>query len=92
MWLLGKREYFTLGKILQSLDGLQRLLYNNDIVNWLKLYIVYQCKICRIFEGEYTMSYTNRKEIPEKYKWDLSHIFATPADWEARFVEMSTKY
>ena len=31
-------------------------------------------------------------EIPEKYKWDLSDIFATPADWEARFVEMSTKY
>lgn len=38
------------------------------------------------------MSYTNRNEIPEKYKWDLSDIFATPADWEARFVEMSTKH
>lgn len=34
------------------------------------------------------MSYTNRNEIPEKYKWDLSDIFATPAEWEKTFAAM----
>lgn len=34
------------------------------------------------------MSYTNRKEIPEKYKWNLSDIFATTEDWEKTFAEM----
>ena len=31
------------------------------------------------------MAYTNRKDIPEKYKWNLGDIFATPADWEKTF-------
>lgn len=31
------------------------------------------------------MSYQNRQEIPEQYKWNLSDIFATPADWETAF-------
>lgn len=38
------------------------------------------------------MSYTNRNEIPEQYKWDLSDIFATTQDWENCFTEMSAKY
>lgn len=38
------------------------------------------------------MSYTKRSEIPEKYKWNLGDIFATPADWEKAFVEMSEEY
>ncbi len=38
------------------------------------------------------MSYTNRNEIPEQYKWDLSDIFATTQDWENCFAEMSAKY
>lgn len=38
------------------------------------------------------MSYTNRNQIPEQYKWDLSHIFATAQDWENCFAELSTKY
>ena len=38
------------------------------------------------------MSYANRSEIPEKYKWNLGDIFATPADWEKCFAEMSVKY
>lgn len=38
------------------------------------------------------MSYTNRNQIPEQYKWDLSHIFATTQDWENCFAELSAKY
>ena len=38
------------------------------------------------------MSYTKRSEIPEKYKWNLGDIFATPEDWEKAFVEMSQEY
>lgn len=38
------------------------------------------------------MSYTKRSEIPEKYKWDLGDIFATPADWEKAFDEISKEY
>ena len=38
------------------------------------------------------MAYTNRKDIPEKYKWNLSDIFATPADWEKCFAEASKNY
>lgn len=38
------------------------------------------------------MSYTNRSEIPEKYKWDLSDIFASPADWEKAFAQVSKDY
>ncbi len=38
------------------------------------------------------MSYTNRNDIPEKYKWNLSDIFATPADWENAYQQMSTKH
>lgn len=37
------------------------------------------------------MSYTNRNQIPEQYKWDLSHIFATTQDWENCFAELSAK-
>ena len=38
------------------------------------------------------MSYTNRSEIPEKYKWNLGDIFATPDDWEKAFAEVSKQY
>ena len=38
------------------------------------------------------MSYANRNEIPEKYKWNLCDIFATPQDWDKAFVEMSQEY
>ncbi len=38
------------------------------------------------------MSYTNRSEIPEKYKWNLGDIFATPDDWEKAFASISKEY
>lgn len=38
------------------------------------------------------MAYKNRNEIPEKYKWNLADIFATPADWEKCFEELSESY
>lgn len=38
------------------------------------------------------MSYTNRNEIPEKYKWNLGDIFATPDKWEEAFAELSAEY
>ena len=38
------------------------------------------------------MSYTNRSEIPEKYKWNLGDIFATTEAWEQCFAEMSEEY
>lgn len=38
------------------------------------------------------MSYTNRSEIPEKYKWNLGDIFATTEDWEKCFDETSKNY
>ena len=38
------------------------------------------------------MAYTNRKEIPEKYKWNLGDIFATPEDWQKAFDEISASY
>lgn len=38
------------------------------------------------------MAYTNRKDIPEKYKWNLEDIFATPADWEKTFEKLSAEY
>lgn len=37
------------------------------------------------------MSYTNRNQIPEKYKWDLSDIFPTEEAWEQAFDQMSAK-
>ena len=38
------------------------------------------------------MSYTNRSEIPEKYKWNSADIFATPAEWEDTFKKLSKDY
>ncbi len=38
------------------------------------------------------MAYTSRKDIPEKYKWNLGDIFATPSDWEKSFDEVSATY
>lgn len=38
------------------------------------------------------MAYTNRKDIPEKYKWNLGDIFATPADWKKTFEKLSAEY
>lgn len=38
------------------------------------------------------MAYTNRKDIPEKYKWNLGDIFATPELWEEAFEQASTEY
>lgn len=37
------------------------------------------------------MNYTNRKEIPEKYKWNLGDLFGTIEDWEAAFEKVSGK-
>lgn len=38
------------------------------------------------------MSYTNRSEIPEKYKWNSADIFATPAEWEDTLKKLSKDY
>lgn len=38
------------------------------------------------------MAYQNRNEIPEKYKWNLGDIFATPQDWENSFEQLSKEY
>lgn len=38
------------------------------------------------------MSYQNRNQIPEKYKWNLGDIFATPADWDNAFEQVSQSY
>ncbi len=38
------------------------------------------------------MGYTNRNEIPEKYKWNLGDIFATPEKWEECFAELTKQY
>ncbi len=38
------------------------------------------------------MSYTNRSEIPEKYKWNSADIFSTPAEWEDTFKKLSKDY
>lgn len=37
-------------------------------------------------------TYNNRNEIPEKYKWNLADIFATPEDWETSFDALSKEY
>ena len=37
-------------------------------------------------------NYTNRKDIPEKYTWNLSDIFATPDKWEEAFEALSQEY
>lgn len=38
------------------------------------------------------MAYTSRKDIPEKYKWNLGDIFTTPQDWETAFAEFEKNY
>ena len=38
------------------------------------------------------MGYTNRNEIPEKYKWNLGDIFQTPEKWEQAFSEAVKQY
>ncbi len=38
------------------------------------------------------MAYTKRSEIPEKYKWNLGDIFATPDAWEQTFQQLQTSY
>jgi oligoendopeptidase F len=37
------------------------------------------------------MPYTKRSEIPEKYKWNLADIFATPEKWEEALAAMENK-
>ncbi len=37
------------------------------------------------------MSYTNRNEIPEQYKWNLADIFSTVEDWERCFEDISKR-
>ncbi|HRX13505.1 MAG TPA: oligoendopeptidase F [Eubacteriales bacterium] len=37
------------------------------------------------------MSYTNRTEIPENYKWNLGNIFKTVKDWETSFEAASNR-
>ena len=34
------------------------------------------------------MAYTSRKDIPEKYKWNLGDIFTTPQDWGNRLCRV----
>lgn len=34
-------------------------------------------------------SLPSREEIPDKYKWDLTHIYKTDADWESDFQALS---
>ncbi len=34
-------------------------------------------------------SLPSREEIPDKYKWDLTHIYKTDADWENDFQALS---
>ena len=29
-----------------------------------------------------------RADVPDTYKWDLSHIYATDADWEADYARL----
>ena len=38
------------------------------------------------------MGYTNRNEIPEKYKWNLGDIFQTPEKWEEAFAAFTKQY
>lgn len=38
------------------------------------------------------MSYTDRKNIPEQYKWNLGDIFATPDKWNEAFDKASQDY
>lgn len=38
------------------------------------------------------MSYNSRKEIPEKYKWNLGDIYAAPEDWQKAYDEVSANY
>lgn len=38
------------------------------------------------------MAYTSRKDIPEKYKWNLGDIFTTQQDWETAFAEFEKNY
>ena len=38
------------------------------------------------------MAYTKRSEIPEKYKWNLGDIFATPEAWEQTFQQLQQSY
>lgn len=36
------------------------------------------------------MKYTDRKDIPQKYTWDLTPIFADVAAWEAQFARLKS--
>ena len=38
------------------------------------------------------MSYQKRSDIPEKYKWNLGDIYATPAEWEKEFAAFAAEY
>jgi len=33
----------------------------------------------------------DRREIPDRFKWDLTHIFADWADWQSAYDELETK-
>ena len=35
-----------------------------------------------LMAGDQGKTYENRDQIPEKYKWDLSQLFASKAEWE----------
>ena len=34
------------------------------------------------------MNYTSRNDVPEKYKWDLTPLFASDEEWEVKFAEL----
>ncbi len=34
------------------------------------------------------MNFSDRKDIPQQYKWDLTPIFADTAEWEAQFARL----
>ncbi len=43
------------------------------------------------FAGEEKLFYENREDIPEQYRWDLSHIFADIDAWEDAYAEIEKK-
>jgi len=40
------------------------------------------------FAAEERLFYENREDIPEQYRWDLSHIFVDLDAWEAAYAEV----
>jgi oligoendopeptidase F len=43
------------------------------------------------FAAEEKLFYENREDIPEQYRWDLSHIFADIDAWEAAYASVEAR-